>query len=58
MDSISKNDSWELVDLPPRRKVISSKWIEKLEPNLNGKSNKLNGCKQDKVNNCFTLSKL
>lgn len=58
MDSISRNDSWELVDLPPRRKTISSKWILKLEPNLDGKSKKLNGRKQDKVNNYFTLSKL
>jgi hypothetical protein len=51
MDSISRNDSWELVDLPPRRKAISSKWILKLEFNLDGKTNKLNGCKQDKMNN-------
>jgi hypothetical protein len=31
MDELSKNDTWELVDLPPGRKAIKSKWVFKLK---------------------------
>jgi hypothetical protein len=31
MDALSKNDTWELVDLPPGRKAIKSKWVFKLK---------------------------
>ena len=28
-DSIMKNDTWELVDKPPKRKAVGTKWIWK-----------------------------
>src|SRR5258708_6142306 len=31
MDALSKNDTWELVNLPPGRKAIKSKWVFKLK---------------------------
>jgi hypothetical protein len=31
MDALSKNDTWELVDLPHGRKAIKSKWVFKLK---------------------------
>ena len=30
MDALSKNDTWELVDLPAGHKAIKSKWVFKL----------------------------
>src|SRR5712671_1365608 len=31
IDALHKNDTWELVDLPPGRKSIKSKWVFKLK---------------------------
>ncbi len=31
MDALSKNDTWELVNLPPGRKAVKSKWVFKLK---------------------------
>jgi reverse transcriptase-like protein len=31
MDTLSKNDTWELVDLPPGCKAIKSKWVFKFK---------------------------
>jgi Reverse transcriptase (RNA-dependent DNA polymerase) len=31
IDALSKNKTWELVDLPPGRKAIKSKWVFKLK---------------------------
>jgi len=31
MDALSKNKTWELVDLPPNRKAVKSKWVFKLK---------------------------
>src|SRR5713226_1564734 len=31
MDALLKNDTWELVNLPPGRKAIKSKWVFKLK---------------------------
>src|SRR5712692_6386852 len=31
MDALSKNDTWELVNLPPGHKAIKSKWVFKLK---------------------------
>src|SRR5216684_607549 len=31
MDALSKNNTWELVNLPPGRKAIKSKWVFKLK---------------------------
>src|SRR5712692_7010191 len=33
MDALSKNNTWELVNLPPGRKAIKSKWVFKLKAN-------------------------
>src|SRR5258708_17453370 len=31
MDAVLKNDTWELVNLPPGHKAIKSKWVFKLK---------------------------
>ena len=31
IDALSKNKPWELVDLPPDRKAVKSKWVFKLK---------------------------
>src|SRR5258708_12809684 len=31
MDALSKNNTWELVNLPPGHKAIKSKWVFKLK---------------------------
>ena len=31
MDVLAKNGTWELVDLPPNRKAVKSKWVFKLK---------------------------
>ena len=31
MDALNKNKTWELVDLPPNRKAVKSKWVFKLK---------------------------
>lgn len=36
MDSLVRNETYELVDLPPRRKPIKSKWVFKLKCNEEG----------------------
>ena len=40
IESITKLDSWELVDLPPGAKPIGLKWIFKLKRNSDGSINK------------------
>lgn len=36
MDSIEKNGTWELTDLPPEKKEIGLKWVFKLKKDANG----------------------
>ena len=31
MDALWKNDTWELVELPPGRKAVKSKWVFRLK---------------------------
>ena len=31
IDALSKNNTWDLVDLPPGRKAVKSKWVFKLK---------------------------
>ena len=31
MKALHKNETWELVDIPPRRKVVGNKWVCKLK---------------------------
>lgn len=40
IESITKLDSWELVDLPPRAKAICLKWVFKIKRNSDGSINK------------------
>ena len=40
MASLNKNDSWDLVELSPRRKLIGSKWVFKKKTNAEGKVEK------------------
>ena len=35
-DSIIKNDTWELVDRPAKRKVIGTKWVWKVKQKEDG----------------------
>ena len=36
MSSMDKNNVWELVDLPPRRKTIANKWVLKVKRKADG----------------------
>ena len=36
MESLKKHDVWELVDLPPGKKAIGSKWVYKVKTNADG----------------------
>eukprot|EP00253_Pinus_taeda_P005980 PITA_05980 len=40
MASLQKNEAWDLVDLPTRRKPIGNKWMFKKKTNLEGKVEK------------------
>ena len=40
MDSILKNETWDLVDLPPGKTAIGSKWVFKTKTNADGSINK------------------
>eukprot|EP00253_Pinus_taeda_P024222 PITA_24222 len=40
MASLDKNEAWDLVDLPARRKPIGSKWVFKKKTNAKGKVEK------------------
>lgn len=40
IDSIQKNETWELTDLPPGHKAIDLKWIYKLKTDQNGEVTK------------------
>eukprot|EP00253_Pinus_taeda_P019704 PITA_19704 len=40
MASLHKNEAWDLVELPARRKPIGSKWVFKKKTNLEGKVEK------------------
>ena len=37
---IEKNNTWELVDIPPDKKVIGVKWVFRTKLNTNGSINK------------------
>ena len=37
MDSMEKNEIWELVELPKDRKIIGCKWVFKLNKGVDGK---------------------
>lgn len=36
LDSIHSNNTWTLVPLPPDKRAISSKWVYKIKPSING----------------------
>ena len=40
MDSLEKNEAWQLVQLRARRKTIGSKWLFKKKLNAKGKVDK------------------
>ena len=40
MDSLDKNEAWNLVQLPARRKSVGSKWLFKKKLNAEGKVDK------------------
>ena len=40
MDSMAKNQVWELVDLPPGRKTIGNKWVLKIKCKADGSDRK------------------
>lgn len=33
-DSLDKNDSWDIVDRPPRQKIIGCKWVYKYKEGI------------------------
>ena len=40
LDSMAKNDVWELVDLPPGCKAIGNKWVFKVKRRTDGSLDK------------------
>ena len=40
INSIYKNNTWSLVPLPPNTKAITSRWVYKIKPGLDGKLSK------------------
>ena len=40
MDSLDKNEAWQLVQLPAGRKYVGSKWLFKKKLNVEGKVEK------------------
>ena len=42
LDSMARNEVWELVDLPPGRKAIGNKWVFKVKRRADGSHDKLN----------------
>ena len=44
MDSMAKNQVWELVDLPPGRKTIGNKWVFKIKRKADGLIDKYKAC--------------
>lgn len=43
MESVENNKTWELVDLPQRKKEIDVKWVSKVKTNRKGEMNKHTG---------------
>jgi hypothetical protein len=37
IDAIERNETWELTELPPKKKVIRVKWVYKTKWNVEGK---------------------
>lgn len=54
VESLKKNETWDLVDVPPDRKAIKSKWVFKTKRNESGKIERykarlvIKGCSQKK----------
>ena len=44
MDVLEKNETWDLVQLPVRRKAIGTKWLFKNKLNAEGKVEKYKAC--------------
>ncbi|KAL0342660.1 UNVERIFIED_CONTAM: Retrovirus-related Pol polyprotein from transposon RE2 [Sesamum calycinum] len=36
LDALEKNETWEVVDIPPDKKAIGSKWVYKLKLKADG----------------------
>jgi len=36
MDALTKNGTWEVVNLPPNKKVVGSKWVFTVKHRANG----------------------
>ena len=36
LDALSKNHTWDLVTLPPRKSVVGNKWIYKIKTRFDG----------------------
>jgi hypothetical protein len=43
MDSLDKNDAWDIVEFPAGRKSVGSKWLFKKKFNAQGKVEKYKG---------------
>ena len=44
MDSLDKNESWNLIQLPAGRNTVGSKWLFKKKLNAKGKVDKYKAC--------------
>jgi hypothetical protein len=43
MESLHKNETWDLVELPSGRKLVSNKWVLKKNMNVGGHVEKFKG---------------
>ena len=49
MNSLQKNTTWELVSLPPRRKLVQCKWVFQTKVSAYGSTYKYNSSMVEKV---------
>jgi hypothetical protein len=49
MDALDKNEAWDIVELPARRKYVGSKWLFKKKFNAQGKVEKYKARLVEKV---------
>ena len=43
-DALSKNHTWDLVTLPPRKSMVSCKWIYKIKTRSDGSIKRYKAC--------------
>ena len=44
IDAFHKNQTWDMVDLPPGKSVVSCKWVYKIKTKVNGSIERYKTC--------------